>query len=98
MSRMHCTIQRASRGIHKILLYAIRRLFYVPIHNPDLVVPQLHVDTTKILRSSQPIKEIMNSRQWIVLIDGDFIQRFVDDTHSELAILLIHKEDWDSIL
>jgi hypothetical protein len=60
--RVHCTIQRASRGIHKTLLYATRRLFYVPIRNPDLVVPQLQVDTTKILSSSQPIKEIMNSR------------------------------------
>jgi hypothetical protein len=48
-------------------------LFNVPICNPDLVVPQLQINATKVLNSSQPIIELINSRKWIVVLDGNFI-------------------------
>jgi cellobiose-specific phosphotransferase system component IIA len=58
-----------------------------------LVVPQIQVDAIKVPSSSQTIKEIIDLRQCIVVLDGHSIQSSMVNTKLELAILLVHKED-----
>jgi hypothetical protein len=68
-------------------------LFNVLIHYEDLIIPQLEINLTKVLSPIESIQQVINARHIIVVIYGYFVQGMSVNTHFQLFVLLINKQD-----
>src|SRR5688572_13200776 len=60
--------------------------------HPQLVISGTKVYFREITRSLELIKQVINSRQRISVLDSHFIQLSIINTHSERTILLPYKQ------
>ena len=47
----------------------------------------------KILSPHEPIKEIINPRQWVRVLHRHLVKRSLTDTEPQLPVLLVHKQN-----
>ena len=86
---------RQSKGHHRKLKVPITRpercLRDICLPNPQLMVTSAKVYLGVDLRSSQLIKQVINSRQWVPILDCNPIQLSVVNAQSKGLILLLCK-------
>ena len=58
--------------------------------DPQLKITQTQINLREYPSTSKQIKEILNTGQWMLVLDGNCIQLPIIDTHSLRAILLIY--------
>ena len=84
---------RQSKGHHRKLKVPITRpkrcLRDIYIPNPQLMVTSAKVYLGVDSRSSQLIKQIINPRQWVPILDCDPVQLSVVNTQSKGLVLLL---------
>ena len=57
------------------------------------MVAAAQVDLAEVLGALQPIEQLVHTRQRVLVLDGDVVQRAVVDAHAHGAILLLDEQD-----
>ena len=71
---------------------AERGLRHVGRIDAHLVVARAQIDLAEVLRTVQPIEQLIDAGQRVLVLDGDLVQRTVVDTHAQLAALLLDEQ------
>ena len=58
----------------------------------NLMKPLLKVNFGEIFRAGHVVDELVNTRQGVLVLEGDFVQCAVINTEAEVTILLARKE------
>ena len=66
-------------------------LVYVFITDPYLVVSGSQVDLRKYLFSYDLIEQVINPREWIMVLDGHLVELLVIDIHSYRSAIFVYK-------
>src|SRR6185437_9700064 len=66
------------------------RLRNIPRTDPQLKITRTQINLREYASTSKQIKEILNTGQWMLVLDGNCIQLLIIDTHSLRTILLIY--------
>jgi len=86
---------------HQKLIQAIPsphcHLFHIFTHDVDLIVPQFEINLVKVFCPIESIQKIINVGHRIIILYGYFIEIMVINTHLQLAILFIIKQNWGLI-
>ena len=92
-----CGSIRESKGHHSELKLPIPShescLWNITLSNLHLMIARSEINLGDILGSSKLIKQIINPRQGVLVLDGDCVQVPVINTHSHRAILLLNKQN-----
>jgi hypothetical protein len=68
-------------------------LFHILICDSNVIIPQFEINSTKIFFPIELIQHVINVRQMIVLMCHYFIQGTTINTHPQLVVFFIHKQD-----
>ena len=71
--------------------------FYVLLVDPDLIVTPSKINFREDLGTMESVKEIIYQWNGESVLDGDFVECVVVDTHLETAIFLLDKDNWGTI-
>ena len=66
------------------------RLRNIPRMDPQLKITRTQINLREYTSTSKQIKEILNTGQWMLVLNGNCVQLPIIDTHSLRAILLIY--------
>lgn len=72
-----------------------RRLPLVCFFDPDIVVPSLDVELGEDLSLCQAVDNIGGEREWVTVLDCDYIKLSVVLHEAELPIFLFDEKDWE---
>ena len=77
--------------------YLVTKAFFrdVTLSNLHLMIARSEINLGEILGTSKLIKQIIDSWQRVLVLDGDCIQVLVVNAHSHRAILLLNKQTRD---
>ena len=93
-----CPCIRKTERHDEILIQPIPRrescLRYIFRTDPDLMVPRPQIDLGEYLHFRQLIKQDINARKRILILDGHRIQGTTVHTHAQRLIFLLHKDSW----
>jgi hypothetical protein len=64
------------------------------IYYSNLIVVKLDINSAKMFTPIESIQQIIDAKHMIVVLYGYFVQSMVVNAHSQIAILLINKQDW----
>lgn len=62
--------------------------------NPELVIARLQVQLGEVESMLQLVQEIVNSWERVPVLDANFVEDAVVDTHSSPAVFFWHQHDW----
>lgn len=79
-------ISSSKRGLVDIILMDL-----------DLVVSRAEVDLTEDLGIMESVKQLVDSRQWVCVLDCLFVKGTVINAHAEITFLLAYKQNGGSI-
>src|ERR1044071_3683411 len=65
--------------------------------NAQLVITRSQINLRVVTRALELVKEIINARERITILDGHFVQLTIIDTHAKTFVLLLHKQDRSSL-
>src|SRR6185436_7648668 len=72
------------------------RLRNIPWTDPQLKIARTKINLREYTSTSKQIEEILNTGQWMLVLDSDCIQLPIIHTHPLRAILLIYQQQWKS--
>src|SRR6185295_12136966 len=58
--------------------------------DPQLKIARTQINLREYTSTSKQIKQILNTGQWMLVLNGNYVQLPIIDTHSLRAILLIY--------
>ena len=67
-------------------------LEHILITDPELVIPGPQIYLREHAGSLKLVKQVINARQWILVLYSDTVQHSVIDAHPQAAILLLYKQ------
>ena len=91
MSLAHSPIQRAVCKLKVPITHPERCLRDICLLNPQLMVTSTKVYLRVDSRSSQLIKQIVNPRQWVPILDRNPVQLSVVNAQLKGLVLLLRK-------
>ncbi|PHT40499.1 hypothetical protein CQW23_19353 [Capsicum baccatum] len=65
----------------------------VTFSDSKMMISRFEVYLREIIGTLQLVEESINFREWILVLDCDFVQLSVADTHSERIVFLMHELD-----
>jgi hypothetical protein len=60
----------------------------------DLIVPCFEINLVKLFGPIESIQQVVNVKHMIVVFYGYFIKKIVVNTHPQLVVLFINKQNW----
>src|SRR3954471_17994631 len=72
-------------------------LWYILILDADLVVARAKVEFGKYFGALDSIKDLIYARERVPILDGQFIQGSIVDTHPQASVFLFNKQDRGTI-
>jgi hypothetical protein len=69
-------------------------LFNIFIYNVDLIAPYFEINLAKLSGPIESIQQVVNVKHMIVVFYGHFIKSIVVNTHPQLFVLFINKQNW----
>ena len=69
----------------------------ITLSNLHLMIARSEINLGEILGTSELVKQIINSWQRVLVLDGDCVQVLVINAHSHRAILLLNKQNRGSL-
>src|SRR5680860_1022891 len=59
----------------------------------NLVVTAAKIDLAEILSTLQTVKQLIDPRQWITILDRDVVECSIVHTHAHCAVLFLDEQD-----
>jgi len=96
-----CQCISKTKGHDEILIQPIPRreshFRYILRTDLDLMVPRPQINLGEYLSLGQLIKQDINVRKRILILDGYRILGTIVDTHAQGLIFLLHKDSWTTL-
>src|SRR3954451_5669945 len=73
------------------------RLWHILILDADLMVARAKVEFRKYFGTLDSIKDLIYMRERVPILDGQFVQCLIVDTHSQASVFLFNKQDRGTI-
>ena len=68
----------------------------ISIPNPELMVPGTKIDHREETRPLELVEQVIYSWKWILILDSEFVELLIIDTHSKGSIIIFHKQRWSA--
>ena len=66
--------------------------------NPKLMIIETKINLREENRPLELVEQVIYSGKWILILDSDFVELLIIDTHSKGSIFLFHKQRWIALV